>query len=230
MLPEPPRPNPARAPDAGDRRALLPRLTTRVMEPAGSAAREWAERICDAAGFRPNVRFESPDMLVHERLVRPGHAGAFLPDLFWVDRLPAVRLRPLPDNGYRDIICSVRAGTSNHPSVTAATNALQAACSEADEAITAHLATAKYERRSSHRSLTDDRLTRTGERRPRREWQTRRSGGHGQRAGLTGHLRVSETCLRRCSLDSRSGARRRGVSPSSQPLTPVGSSCRVYCR
>ena len=72
-----------------------------------------------------------------------GHAVAFLPDLFWVDRLPGVGLRLLPNSGYRDIICSVRAGTSNHPSVTATTNALQAACSEADEAIAAHLAAAR---------------------------------------------------------------------------------------
>jgi DNA-binding transcriptional LysR family regulator len=111
-----------------------------VMEPAGSPAREWADRICQAAGFRPNVRFESPDMLIHERLVRGGHAVAFLPDLLWVETSPAVRLRPLPDNGYRDIVCSVRAGTSEHPSVRAVTSALLAACAEADSAITTQLA------------------------------------------------------------------------------------------
>ncbi|AQW55983.1 LysR substrate-binding domain-containing protein [Streptomyces violaceusniger] len=111
-----------------------------TMEPAGTPAREWAERICQAAGFRPNVRFESPDMFVHERLVRGGHAVAFLPDLLWVETAPTVRLHRLPDNGYRDIICSVRAGTSHHPAVRAATSALHAACEEADDAITAHLA------------------------------------------------------------------------------------------
>jgi DNA-binding transcriptional LysR family regulator len=112
-----------------------------VMESAGSPAREWAERICHAAGFRPNVRFESPDMLVHERLVRGGHAVAFLPDLLWVETLPAICLRQLPDSGYRDIVCSVRAGTSNNPSVRAATSALHAACAEAENAIAANLAT-----------------------------------------------------------------------------------------
>jgi|SRR5713101_2635405 len=112
-----------------------------VMEPTGSPAREWAGRICHAAGFRPNVRFESPDMLVHERLVRAGHAVAFLPDLLWVEASPAICLRELPDCGYRDIICSVRAGTSKHPSVRAATSALHAACAEADSAITVNLAT-----------------------------------------------------------------------------------------
>jgi DNA-binding transcriptional LysR family regulator len=112
-----------------------------VMEPAGSPAREWAERICHAAGFRPNVRFETPDMLVHERLVRGGHAVAFLPDLLWVEASPAICLRELPDSGYRDIVCSVRTGTSKHPAVRAATSALHAACTEADRAITVNLAT-----------------------------------------------------------------------------------------
>jgi DNA-binding transcriptional LysR family regulator len=111
-----------------------------VMEPAGSPAREWSERICHAAGFKPNVRFESPDMLVHERLVRAGHAVAFLPDLLWVERVPSVCLRGLPDGGYRDIVCSVRAGTSAHPSIGAATGALRAACVQAVNAIAANLA------------------------------------------------------------------------------------------
>jgi DNA-binding transcriptional LysR family regulator len=111
-----------------------------VMEPAGSAAREWSERICHEAGFMPNVRFESPDMLVHERLVRGGHAVAFLPDLLWVEARPAVRLLELPHGGYRDIICSVRAGTASHPSVRAAETALHAACHAADDAISVNLA------------------------------------------------------------------------------------------
>lgn len=111
-----------------------------ALEPAGSPAREWADRICRAAGFQPRVRFESPDMVVHERLVRGGHAVAFLPDLLWVETLPAVGLRGLPDDGYRDIVCSVRAGTSDHPSVRAATSALRAACTAAVDTITASLA------------------------------------------------------------------------------------------
>jgi DNA-binding transcriptional LysR family regulator len=111
-----------------------------VMEPAGSSAREWADRICHAAGFAPKVRFESPDMIVHERLVRGGHAVAFLPDLLWVETHPTVGLHSLPDSGYRDIICSIRAGTSDHPAVTAVTSAFQAACTEAVDAITARLA------------------------------------------------------------------------------------------
>jgi DNA-binding transcriptional LysR family regulator len=110
-----------------------------VLEPAGSAAREWADRICNAAGFRPKAVFESPDMFVHERLVRAGHAVAFLPDLVWAATPPTIRLHELPHGGYRDIVCSVRAGTSDHPSVNAVTDALRAVCPETRDAIAANL-------------------------------------------------------------------------------------------
>jgi DNA-binding transcriptional LysR family regulator len=131
---------PAGSPHAGAQRVSDLATAEWVMEPAGSAAREWAERTCNAAGFRPNVRFESPDMFVHERLVRGAHAVAFIPDLLWVEAKPAIGLRPLPEIGYRDIVCSVRAGTSNHPSVAAATAALHAACADAESTIALHLA------------------------------------------------------------------------------------------
>ena len=110
-----------------------------VLEPQGSQAREWADRICNAAGFRPNVRFESPDMFEHERLVRAGHAVAFLPDLLWAATRPTIRLHELPQIGYRDVVCSVRAGTSHHPAVSSVTEALRAICPEVHNAINANL-------------------------------------------------------------------------------------------
>jgi DNA-binding transcriptional LysR family regulator len=110
-----------------------------VLEPPGSPARKWAEMICAAAGFRPNVHFESADVVVHERLVRGGHAVAFLPDLLWAEALPTVGLHELPRDGYRDIICSVRAGTADHPGVAAATAALHVACRAAGETIASRL-------------------------------------------------------------------------------------------
>jgi DNA-binding transcriptional LysR family regulator len=45
-----------------------------VLEPKGKPARAWAESACTAAGFEPNVRFESADVLVHARLAETGHA------------------------------------------------------------------------------------------------------------------------------------------------------------
>ena len=81
-----------------------------------------------------------------------GHDGdghvALLPDLLWVEASPAICLRELPDSGYRDIVCSIRAGTSNHPAVKATTSALHGACEEAQKAITANLGAPPLTRRS----------------------------------------------------------------------------------
>jgi DNA-binding transcriptional LysR family regulator len=112
-----------------------------AMEPHGSPAREWADRMCAAAGFVPRARYESPDMLVHEALVRKGHAVAFLPDLLWTEVTPSVALYQLQESGYRDLVCSVRAGASNQPAVRQITSAFQDACRTADDAITVQLAT-----------------------------------------------------------------------------------------
>ncbi|UQA98104.1 LysR substrate-binding domain-containing protein [Streptomyces halobius] len=54
-----------------------------VMEPAGTASRRWATTVCRPAGFEPDVRFESPDLLVRLRLVEEGQAAALLPGLSW---------------------------------------------------------------------------------------------------------------------------------------------------
>ncbi|MGU7895934.1 LysR family transcriptional regulator substrate-binding protein, partial [Escherichia coli] len=45
-----------------------------VMEPEGTAARQWATQQCRAAGFEPDVRFELADLTAHVRLVASGHA------------------------------------------------------------------------------------------------------------------------------------------------------------
>ncbi|MGK5642950.1 LysR substrate-binding domain-containing protein, partial [Streptomyces sp. URMC 126] len=63
-----------------------------VMEPEGTAARRWATALCREAGFEPDVRFESSDLLLHLRLVEEGHAAAFLPDLVRNARRPTVPL------------------------------------------------------------------------------------------------------------------------------------------
>src|SRR5690606_1216240 len=52
-----------------------------VMEPRGTAVRQWAVQQCRAAGFEPEVRFEATDLIAHARLVESGHAVAMLPDL-----------------------------------------------------------------------------------------------------------------------------------------------------
>ncbi|MFF4160148.1 LysR substrate-binding domain-containing protein [Streptomyces sp. NPDC001678] len=109
-----------------DLRALAERPW--VMEPEGSAARHWATTLCRTAGFEPDVRFESTDLLLHLRLVEEGHAAAFLPDLVWNGRPPTVALRRLPrGRGARTILTAVRRGGGRHPAVEACRTALRRA-------------------------------------------------------------------------------------------------------
>ncbi len=88
-----------------------------VMEPAGTAARDWAVAECRAAGFEPDVRYESSDLLLHVRLVETGHAAAFLPDLVWGGRPPSVPVRP--PSAERRIHTVVRRGQAGHPAIRA---------------------------------------------------------------------------------------------------------------
>ncbi|MEU1372205.1 LysR substrate-binding domain-containing protein [Streptomyces triculaminicus] len=104
-----------------------------VLEPEGSAARHWALTLCRTAGFEPDVRFESADLLFHARLVEQGHAVAFLPDLLWSGRTPTVTLHPLPQGlNARKIITAVRVGSSRHPAVEACREALRQAVEDLD--------------------------------------------------------------------------------------------------
>ncbi len=99
-----------------------------VMEPEGTAARHWATALCRDAGFEPDVRFETTDLLLHLRLVEQKHAAAFLPDLLWTGRPPTVALRQLPrGRRARRIFTVVRRGRSRHPAVLACRDALQRA-------------------------------------------------------------------------------------------------------
>ncbi|MEU5880854.1 LysR substrate-binding domain-containing protein [Spirillospora sp. NPDC047279] len=99
-----------------------------VMEPAGGEPRQWAMALCRNAGFEPDVRFESSDLLLHARLVEEGHAVALLPDLVWSGGPPAegVVLRSLPsDQRRRRLTTAVRRGGGRHPAVRACREALR---------------------------------------------------------------------------------------------------------
>ena len=98
------------------------------MEPQGTPAGLWAMALCRNAGFEPDVRFESSDLLLHLRLVELGHAAALLPDLVWGGRPPTVDLRPLPaGQGARTVVTVVRRGRGQHPAIRACRRALAAA-------------------------------------------------------------------------------------------------------
>jgi len=99
-----------------------------VMEPIGTAARAWAVNVCRKAGFEPDVRYESSDLILHTRLVEAGHAAAFVPDLTWNGRRPTVPTRPLPrTQAHRRIFTAVRKGHADHPAIQAVRRALAAA-------------------------------------------------------------------------------------------------------
>lgn len=93
-----------------------------TMEPAGTMARQWATGVCRTAGFEPDVRFETADMLAQRELVRRGHAAAFL---------PAMLLRTVPADvstrafGHsRTVFTLVRRGSETHPALIAVRSAL----------------------------------------------------------------------------------------------------------
>ncbi|MFF2569328.1 LysR family transcriptional regulator [Streptomyces sp. NPDC058084] len=99
-----------------------------VMEPEGTPARHWAVTLCRTAGFEPDVRFETTDLLLHRRLVEQGHAAAFLPDLVWSGRPQTVALRRLPRGRHiRRVLTVTRRGGSGHPAVVACREALHRA-------------------------------------------------------------------------------------------------------
>ncbi|WP_019069045.1 LysR substrate-binding domain-containing protein [Streptomyces hokutonensis] len=99
-----------------------------VMEHVGSPARHWATALCRTAGFEPDVRFESADLVLHLRLAELGHAAALLPDLAWNGRPPAVTLRELPEgHRTRSLFTAVRSGRGPHPAIRACRQALRRA-------------------------------------------------------------------------------------------------------
>lgn len=96
-----------------------------VMEPEGTASRQWATRLCREAGFEPDVRFESTDLLLHLRLVERGLAAALLPGLVWAGRPPTVQVDRLPaEHRIRRLFTASRRGGGEHPAVRAFRTAL----------------------------------------------------------------------------------------------------------
>ena len=86
-----------------------------MLEPEGTASREWAEQLCRQAGFEPDVRFETADLMAHIRLIRSGNAVGLLPDLVWAGEAPSVQLVPLPGDPEREVFSSTRQAAARHP-------------------------------------------------------------------------------------------------------------------
>ncbi len=98
-----------------------------VMEPKGTAARLWATQLCRAAGFEPDVRFETADLMTHIRLIRSGNAVGLLPDLVWAGEAPSVQLVELAGAPHRDVFTSARRSSAGRPGVAACRDALSRA-------------------------------------------------------------------------------------------------------
>jgi DNA-binding transcriptional LysR family regulator len=118
----------------GDRATSLAELRERVwvMEPAGTAVRQWAVQQCRNAGFEPDVRHVATDLVAHVRLVAAGHAVAMLPDLVWSGERASVRLLDLPGTPVRDVFAATRASSRDSAPVVIVRRALS-------DAFAAHL-------------------------------------------------------------------------------------------
>lgn len=100
-------------------RAPLAALAHRawVLEPTGTAAREWAVQQCRAAGFEPDVRYELADLGAHVALIAAGHAVGMLPDLLWAGGAAPVTLTPLPGDPAREIFTAERRSSASRPGI-----------------------------------------------------------------------------------------------------------------
>ena len=102
-----------------------------VLDPVDSPPGRWARALCRAAGFESDVRFDSPDYLLHVHLVETGHAIALLPDLLWTDRDADLQLVHLPGRPTRRLFTGVRRGATGHPAVRAFRASLRATVARA---------------------------------------------------------------------------------------------------
>ncbi|TFB87457.1 LysR family transcriptional regulator [Cryobacterium algoricola] len=95
-----------------------------VMEPLGTVSRSWATQLCREAGFEPDVRFETADLIAHIRLIESGNAVGILPDLVWAGAAPTVHLVDLPGNPRRTLFSAARRSSTRRPGVVAVRDAL----------------------------------------------------------------------------------------------------------
>lgn len=90
-----------------------------VVEQPGAASRHWAVQLCRTAGFEPDIRYETPDLQAHVRLVESGNAVAFLPGLVHGGMESKVRRLDLAGAPRRTIFTAVRSSMGAHPALTA---------------------------------------------------------------------------------------------------------------
>jgi DNA-binding transcriptional LysR family regulator len=105
-----------------------------VVELPGSSARAWVVAVCRAAGFEPDIAFESNDVLVHARLIESGHAVGFLPDLMRRELPSGVHAHQLSSPHQREIVTTCRRGAREHPAIGAVREGLRVVLEETTRA------------------------------------------------------------------------------------------------
>lgn len=95
-----------------------------VMEPRGTQSREWAEQTCRAAGFEPDVRYTTPDLVSQVHLITSGIAVGFLPELLFAGSKPPFAVTPPPGSPRREIFSSARVVTAESANIQAVRSAL----------------------------------------------------------------------------------------------------------
>lgn len=103
-----------------------------VMEPKGAASRHFAEQTCRSAGFEPDVRYETPDLSAHVKLVESGNAVALLPGLVHIGEGHRVRFVELEGRPQRTVFTAARAAEESHPALNAVRSALMVGAEELD--------------------------------------------------------------------------------------------------
>lgn len=106
-----------------------------VMEPHGAASRSWVLQMCRQAGFEPDIKFSTDDLLIQRQIVSDGHAVAFLPQILGLH--PAQDLAAFdPPNGQRarNILTAVRRESAAHPAVEACRKILRLHASQLHDA------------------------------------------------------------------------------------------------
>ena len=102
-----------------------------VTEPRTSEAFQWARTVCRGLGFEATVRFESPELHVHRRLVETGLAAAFLPvHLAEGAGVPLLAARGLPEDLHRTVYAVTRRGAELRPGVRACLSAIREAAAD----------------------------------------------------------------------------------------------------
>lgn len=97
-----------------------------VMPPASAACGQAVRTACRAAGFEPDVRWESDDMLALEAAIAAGHGIAVLPNLAVRQNPAAVEVRALHRPSMRRrLILVVRRSAAARPSVRVVMEAIE---------------------------------------------------------------------------------------------------------